>query len=132
MRARGSKEVFSFSDEFDALYRATQADDTKFFSRNCHVETIIDRSPDFGVRLCNPECARALANPGLSYAGKTGGGAGKNLGRAVVVTANDGGAAWTPDEGNTWSTLPGLTGYWAVAFASPKAGWLVGTEGRIL
>ena len=35
------------------------------------------------------------------------------------------GAAWTPDEGNTWFTLPGVTGYWAVAFASPKAGWLV-------
>jgi photosystem II stability/assembly factor-like uncharacterized protein len=52
-------------------------------------------------------------------------------GRAVVVTA-PGGAAWTPDEGNTWHTLPGVTGYWAVAFASPKAGWLVGTEGRIL
>ena len=52
--------------------------------------------------------------------------------RGVVVTANDGGAAWTPDEGNTWFTLPGVTGYWAVAFASPEAGWLVGTNGRIL
>jgi photosystem II stability/assembly factor-like uncharacterized protein len=51
--------------------------------------------------------------------------------RTVVVTA-PGGAAWTPDEGNTWHTLPGVTGYWAVALASPKAGWLVGTEGRIL
>lgn len=52
--------------------------------------------------------------------------------RAVVITANAGGAAWTPDEGNTWFTLPGVTGYWAVAFASPQAGWLVGTGGRIL
>ena len=60
---------------------------------------------------------------GLSYVG---------LDRAVVITANDGGAAWTPDEGNTWFTLPGVSGYWAVAFASPKAGWLVGTDGRIL
>jgi hypothetical protein len=25
-----------------------------------------------------------------------------------------------------------VTGYWAVAFASPQAGWLVGTDGRIL
>jgi hypothetical protein len=25
-----------------------------------------------------------------------------------------------------------VTGYWAVAFASPEAGWLVGTGGRIL
>jgi photosystem II stability/assembly factor-like uncharacterized protein len=53
-------------------------------------------------------------------------------GRAVVITANTGGAAWTPDEGHTWFTLPGVTGYWAVAFASPKAGWLVGTGGTIL
>ena len=52
--------------------------------------------------------------------------------RAVVITANTGGAAWTPDEGDTWFTLPGVTGYWAVAFASPEAGWLVGTNGRIL
>src|SRR6266480_4777495 len=74
---------------------------------------------------------------GLSYVGKTGGGAANN-GRAVVITANDpptfstGAAAWTPDEGNTWFTLPGVSGFWAVAFASPKAGWLVGTDGRIL
>jgi hypothetical protein len=69
---------------------------------------------------------------GLSYVGHTGAGAGNNLGRSVVITANDGGAAWTPDEGNTWFTLPGVRGYWAVAFASPKSGWLVGTDGRIL
>jgi photosystem II stability/assembly factor-like uncharacterized protein len=69
---------------------------------------------------------------GLSYVGQTGGSPGDNLGRAVVITANDGGAAWTPDEGNTWFTLPGVSGFWAVAFASPKAGWLVGTDGRIL
>lgn len=53
-------------------------------------------------------------------------------GHAVVITANDGGAAWTPDDGDDWFSLPGVTGYWAVAFASPKAGWLVGTDGRIL
>jgi len=57
---------------------------------------------------------------------------GDDGGNAVVITANAGGAAWTPDEGNTWFTLPGVTGYWAVAFASPKAGWLVGTGGTIL
>jgi photosystem II stability/assembly factor-like uncharacterized protein len=72
---------------------------------------------------------------GLSYVGRAGG---HDLhrhddgGRAVVITANDGGAAWTPDEGNTWFTLPDVTGFWAVAFASPEAGWLVGTDGRIL
>jgi photosystem II stability/assembly factor-like uncharacterized protein len=68
---------------------------------------------------------------GLSYVGHSGGGVGDN-GRAVVITANDGGAAWTPDEGNTWFALPGVSGFWAVAFATPKAGWLVGTYGRIL
>jgi len=68
---------------------------------------------------------------GLSYVGQTGVGGG-NDGRSVVITANDGGAAWTPDEGKTWFKLPGVSGYWAVAFASPKAGWLVGTDGRIL
>jgi photosystem II stability/assembly factor-like uncharacterized protein len=69
---------------------------------------------------------------GLSYVGRTGHAPADNLGRAVVITANDGGAAWTPDEGNTWFTLPGVSGFWAVAFATPKAGWLVGTDGRIL
>ena len=52
--------------------------------------------------------------------------------RDIRVTANAGGAAWTPDEGTTWYTLPDVTGFWAVAFATPKAGWLVGTDGRIL
>jgi photosystem II stability/assembly factor-like uncharacterized protein len=51
---------------------------------------------------------------------------------AVVITANAGGAAWTPNEGITWFAMPGVVGYWAVAFASPEAGWLVGTGGRIL
>ena len=56
----------------------------------------------------------------------------RDAGRTVVVTANAGGAAWSPNEGATWFPLPGVTGYWAVAFASPNAGWLVGTDGRIL
>ena len=43
-----------------------------------------------------------------------------------------GGAAWTPDEGTTWYPLAGVNGYWAVAFASPNAGWLVGVNGTIL
>jgi photosystem II stability/assembly factor-like uncharacterized protein len=65
---------------------------------------------------------------GLCYAAhaKTG-----NRQRTVVVTGPSG-AAWTPDEGDTWSPLPGLKNYWAVAFANPHAGWLVGTEGRII
>jgi len=66
---------------------------------------------------------------GLAYAHGVGNGNGS---RTVVVTANTGGAAWTRDEGTTWFSLPGVTGFWAVAFASPKAGWLVGVNGQIL
>lgn len=51
--------------------------------------------------------------------------------RAVVATG-PGGASWTPDEGETWYSIPGAMDYWAVAFGSPDAGWLVGTNGRIL
>jgi len=72
---------------------------------------------------------------GLSYVGSAGGhvlGRHDEGGRGVVITANDGGAAWTPDEGTTWFSLSEVSGYWAVAFASPEAGWLVGTNGRIL
>lgn len=50
----------------------------------------------------------------------------------IVVATGPGGAAWTPDEGDTWVTFAGVTGYWAVGFAGPRDGWLVGTEGRIL
>jgi len=74
---------------------------------------------------------------GLSYVGRGGDDDGNdsernNRGSAVVITANDGGAAWSPDEGTTWFALPDVSGFWAVAFATPKAGWLVGTDGRIL
>lgn len=56
----------------------------------------------------------------------------------VVITAeaapdfSTGSAAWTPDEGHTWFSLPNVSGYWAVAFANPKAGWFVGNNGQIL
>ena len=76
---------------------------------------------------------------GLSYAGELGNGQGhegedrdeSDANQTVVVTG-PGGSAWTPDEGNTWFTLPGVTGFWGVAFGSPKTGWFVGTNGRIL
>ena len=60
------------------------------------------------------------------------------FGRLVVITAetepkfDSGSAAWTPDEGETWYKLPKVSGYWAVAFANPKAGWFVGNNGQIL
>jgi photosystem II stability/assembly factor-like uncharacterized protein len=50
----------------------------------------------------------------------------------VVITADTGGAAWTPDEGDTWYPLTGVNGFWAVAFANPQNGWLVGLNGTIL
>jgi len=72
---------------------------------------------------------------GLSYVRKIGGCGNRTkcqaLAKYVVVTANSGGAAWTPDEGTTWYVLPGVSGGWAVAFASPSAGWVVGTGGHI-
>jgi photosystem II stability/assembly factor-like uncharacterized protein len=58
--------------------------------------------------------------------------------RTVVITTetepnyDSGEAAWTPDEGHTWFTLPHVSGYWAVAFAEPEAGWFVGNNGQIL
>lgn len=61
---------------------------------------------------------------GLAYIGKW---------TKSVVATGPAGAAWSPDEGRSWIALDGtVTNYWAVAFASPHAGWLVGTEGRIL
>jgi photosystem II stability/assembly factor-like uncharacterized protein len=58
--------------------------------------------------------------------------------QSVVITAetepnfDSGPAAWTPDEGRTWFELPNVSGYWAVAFANPHAGWFVGNNGQIL
>ena len=57
---------------------------------------------------------------------------------AVVITTEtapdftSGEAAWTPDEGRTWIVLPEVSGFWAVAFANPHAGWFVGNNGQIL
>lgn len=52
--------------------------------------------------------------------------------QTTVVATGPAGVSWSPDEGETWFSVPDLTGFWAVAFASPQAGWLVGTEGRIV
>jgi hypothetical protein len=58
--------------------------------------------------------------------------------RTVVITTEtepnftSGAGAWTPDEGQTWFNLPQVSGYWAVAFANPEAGWFVGNNGQIL
>lgn len=49
----------------------------------------------------------------------------------TVVATGPGGAAWSTDEGATWTVIPDQKNYWAVAFAG-RTGWLVGTGGRIL
>jgi photosystem II stability/assembly factor-like uncharacterized protein len=61
---------------------------------------------------------------GLSYV--------PGFGQRTVVATGPGGTAWSRNEGVTWTNLPDVAGFWAVAFAGRKAGWLVGTEGRIL
>jgi photosystem II stability/assembly factor-like uncharacterized protein len=60
---------------------------------------------------------------GLAYAGG---------GSRTVVATGPSGAAWSADEGAHWTLLDGVKDYWAVGFAGPQAGWLVGTDGRIL
>ena len=62
----------------------------------------------------------------------------RDFGRTVVITSetqpnySSGAAAWTPDEGHTWFSLSNVSGYWAVGFANPNAGWFVGNNGQIL
>ena len=68
---------------------------------------------------------------GLSYAKGDAGNRG-GRGRKVVVATGPGGTAWTPDEGDTWFLIPGLENFWAVDFASPRAGWLVAIDGSIV
>ncbi|MBK6422754.1 MAG: hypothetical protein IPI38_08610 [Gemmatimonadetes bacterium] len=50
--------------------------------------------------------------------------------RGTVVAVGPGGASLSRDEGRTWAPLDSLA-YWSVAFAGPKAGWMVGPGGRI-
>ncbi len=62
---------------------------------------------------------------GLSYV--------PGMGHQTVVVTGPGGTAWSSNEGRTsWNLISGLKGFWAVAFANHKAGWLVGTGGRII
>jgi photosystem II stability/assembly factor-like uncharacterized protein len=63
--------------------------------------------------------------PGAIYGGAYVPGAGP-----TAVTVGPGGANYTIDDGQTWALMDTLT-YWGVGFASAKAGWIVGPEGRI-
>jgi hypothetical protein len=49
-----------------------------------------------------------------------------------VVATGPAGAAWSSDDGRSWTSLPGVSGFWAVGFAGRSAGWLVGVNGTIL
>lgn len=50
--------------------------------------------------------------------------------RPTVVAVGPTGSAWSRDDGATWVPLDTLN-YWSVGFASGRAGWAVGTQGRI-
>ena len=50
--------------------------------------------------------------------------------RPVVVVVGPSGSVFSRDEGATWTPIDSLN-YWSVGFASPRAGWAVGTRGRI-
>jgi photosystem II stability/assembly factor-like uncharacterized protein len=97
--------------------------------------TLTNKPPVAGAIFCLAY-ARGMRNH--DGWGDEGWGDGHDLDRAVVITAetepnfDSGSAAWTPDEGQTWFKLPNVSGYWAVAFANPKAGWFVGNNGQIL
>jgi photosystem II stability/assembly factor-like uncharacterized protein len=48
----------------------------------------------------------------------------------TVVAVGPTGSAYSRDNGVTWTPIDTLN-YWSVGFASPRAGWAVGTQGRI-
>jgi photosystem II stability/assembly factor-like uncharacterized protein len=50
--------------------------------------------------------------------------------RPTVVAVGPGGAVFSRDDGASWVVIDTLD-YWSVGFASPRAGWAVGTRGRI-
>ena len=50
--------------------------------------------------------------------------------RPTVVAVGPAGAAYTRDNGASWVAIDS-SNYWSVGFASPRAGWAVGTRGRI-
>jgi photosystem II stability/assembly factor-like uncharacterized protein len=89
--------------------------------------TLTEQQPNIGTVFGLSYASKVAIVRGHQGEGQDGGDA-----KRTVVVTGPGGAAWTPDEGNTWFTLPGVTNYWGVAFGSKRTGWLVGTEGRIL
>jgi photosystem II stability/assembly factor-like uncharacterized protein len=50
--------------------------------------------------------------------------------KPTVVAVGPTGSVYSADNGATWTAIDALN-YWSVGFASPRAGWAVGTQGRI-
>lgn len=50
--------------------------------------------------------------------------------RPTIVAVGPAGAVWSGDEGGSWTPIDTLN-YWSVGFASPRAGWAVGAQGRV-
>jgi photosystem II stability/assembly factor-like uncharacterized protein len=50
--------------------------------------------------------------------------------RPTIVAVGPAGAVYSRDEGASWTSI-NASNYWSVGFASPRAGWAVGTRGRI-
>ena len=50
--------------------------------------------------------------------------------RPTIVAVGPTGSAWTRDDGVTWTPIDSVN-YWSVGFASSRAGWAVGRDGRI-
>lgn len=50
--------------------------------------------------------------------------------RPTIVAVGPKGSAFTRDDGASWTPIDTLN-YWSVGFASPRAGWTVGTQGKI-
>lgn len=96
----------------DLLVAGAQTDNVAVSSDGGKTWTLVDETPFPGAAF------------GASYA--------PGVGRRTVVATGPGGAAWSRNEGNSWTTLPGVEGFWAVAFSNRRVGWLVGTNGRIL
>ena len=48
----------------------------------------------------------------------------------TLVAVGPKGSAWSTDDGATWTPIDQVA-YWAVGFASPRAGWAVGPRGQI-
>ena len=51
-------------------------------------------------------------------------------GGPLLVAVGPRGASYSQDDGQSWLPIDTLS-YWSAGFASTRAGWLVGPEGRI-